>query len=88
MEPGAYEAWYDTPRGRWMEGVEYRLLKSQLRPDIGSSALDIGCGTGHFTRLLAGDAGGPVIGIDPNADWVSYASALNLAIWRLNNGAP
>ncbi|MCK9382301.1 MAG: methyltransferase domain-containing protein [Sulfuritalea sp.] len=73
MKPEAYEAWYDSPRGRWIGTVEYALLRSLLRPEPGSSLLDIGCGTGHFTRAFARDVRGHVLGLDPNRDWLDYA---------------
>lgn len=25
MNPGQYDAWYDSPRGRWIGNTEYRL---------------------------------------------------------------
>jgi SAM-dependent methyltransferase len=56
-----------------MGAVEYALLKSLLRPEADSSLLDIGCGTGHFTRLFARDIGGLTIGLDPDEEWLSYA---------------
>lgn len=71
-KPESYQAWYDSPRGRWIGGVEHMLLVSLLRPEPGCSLLDIGCGTGHFTRLFAGDIRGPVIGVDPNQEWLAY----------------
>lgn len=73
MKPEAYEAWYDSPRGQWIGSVECALLESMLKPEPGSSLLDIGCGTGHFTRLFAKDIRGRVIGLDPNEDWLTYA---------------
>lgn len=73
MKPEAYEAWYDSPRGRWIGAVEYALLQSLLRPEPGSSLLDIGCGTGHFTRAFARDVRGRVLGLDPNEEWLGYA---------------
>jgi SAM-dependent methyltransferase len=75
VTPEAYEAWYDAPRGRWIGGVESNLLESLLRPEQGSSLLDIGCGTGHFTRLFAERVRGPVIGLDPNEEWLKFAKA-------------
>ena len=74
MKPEAYEAWYDSPRGRWIGTVEYALLESLLQPEPGSSLLDIGCGTGHFTRLFAQDIRGRVVGLDPNGDSLTYAN--------------
>lgn len=75
MTPEAYEGWYDSSRGQWIGGVEHALLKSLLRPEPGSSLLDIGCGTCHFTRLFAQNAQGLVIGLDPNDEWLTYANA-------------
>lgn len=50
-----YEAWYATPRGRRADLAERALLERLLAPFAGArSALEVGCGTGHFTRWLAG----------------------------------
>jgi SAM-dependent methyltransferase len=73
LKPDAYEAWYSSPRGRWIGAVEYRLLESLLRLDAGASLLDVGCGTGHFTRRFAGNTRGTVIGVDPDEDALAYA---------------
>jgi SAM-dependent methyltransferase len=75
MKAQAYEKWYESRRGRWIGVVEYALLKSLLRPDADASLLDIGCGTGHFTRRFARDIRGSVIGLDPNEEWLSYAQS-------------
>lgn len=74
MTPETYDAWYHTPRGGWIADVEYRLLRDHLRAARGASVLDVGCGTGHFTRRLAQD-GFVVTGIDPDADMIRYAAA-------------
>ncbi len=50
-----YEAWYATPRGRRADLAERALLERLLAPFAAAqSALEVGCGTGHFTRWLAG----------------------------------
>jgi SAM-dependent methyltransferase len=50
-----YEAWYATPRGRRADVAERALLERLLAPFAAAqSALEVGCGTGHFTRWLAG----------------------------------
>ena len=75
MTPADYEAWYDSPRGQWIGATEHALLRRLLRPERGASLLDVGCGTGHFTRLFARDVQGPVVGIDPNEASLAYARA-------------
>lgn len=73
MDAGGYEAWYHSPRGAWIGELELRLLRSLLRPGRGDSLLDVGCGTGYFTRRLAGESGVHVVGLDPNASWLQFA---------------
>lgn len=54
-DPAGYEAWYATPRGRRADRAERALLERLLAPlATARSALEVGCGTGHFTRWLAG----------------------------------
>jgi SAM-dependent methyltransferase len=53
MTPAEYDAWYDSPRGRWIGSTELRLVCRRLRMTPGTSLLDVGCGTGGFTRRLA-----------------------------------
>ena len=54
-DPAGYEAWYGTPRGQRADRAERALLECLLAPfATAQSALEVGCGTGHFTRWLAG----------------------------------
>ncbi|OGI52405.1 MAG: hypothetical protein A2W42_00680 [Candidatus Muproteobacteria bacterium RIFCSPHIGHO2_01_60_12] len=46
MNPGKYEAWYETARGSWIAGREFGLMMRLLNPPAGASLLDVGCGTG------------------------------------------
>jgi cyclopropane fatty-acyl-phospholipid synthase-like methyltransferase len=46
MNPAGYDAWYDTPRGRWIGEAEYALAARQLDARPGDSLLDVGCDTG------------------------------------------
>lgn len=60
---GRYEGWYAGP-GRRADALEKHLLGRLLAgfPEA-RTALEVGCGTGHFSRLLA-ERGLRVIGLD------------------------
>ncbi|WP_254275046.1 class I SAM-dependent methyltransferase [Halomonas sp. 3H] len=73
MDAERYDAWYETPRGRWIGGRELGLVKRALALEPGNALLDVGCGTGYFTRGLAGEQHGPVVGLDIELRWVAYA---------------
>ncbi len=73
MDSEQYDNWYDTPRGKWIGHCETRLLFKALRPEPGESLLDVGCGTGFFTRRISEKIGGYVAGIDINENRVRYA---------------
>jgi len=72
VTPEEYDAWYDSPRGRWIGDVEFALLYRHLETAPGKSLLDVGCGTGWFTRRLAA-AGLDVTGLDIDADALDFA---------------
>jgi len=72
MTPAQYDAWYDTPRGRWVGQTEYSLLRRLLAWQPGETLLDVGCGTGWFTRRFAA-AGLTVTGLDNDANRLAYA---------------
>jgi len=73
VNPAEYDAWYDSPRGRWIGEAEYRLLLDLLGPRPGERLLDVGCGTGWFTRRLAAMPGLHVTGVDVDAQWLEFA---------------
>jgi len=72
MDPADYDAWYATRRGRWIAAREFALLRRLMRPSPGESLLDVGCGTGHFSRRFAA-AGLRVRGVDPDVAALDYA---------------
>lgn len=74
MNPADYDAWYDTARGRWIGETEYALAARLFAAQAGDSLLDVGCGTGWFTRRAAADDL-LATGLDPNPDWLEYARA-------------
>ena len=72
VTPGQYDAWYDTPRGRWIGSTEWALLRSALELQAGNSVLDVGCGTGWFTRRAAAE-GARVAGLDLDESALEFA---------------
>jgi SAM-dependent methyltransferase len=49
-----YESWYQTPRGQRVDRAERALLDWLMDHFHGArTALEVGCGTGHFTSWLA-----------------------------------
>ncbi|MBI3918343.1 MAG: class I SAM-dependent methyltransferase, partial [Betaproteobacteria bacterium] len=72
MTPEQYDAWYRTPRGRWIGENEHRLLEALLAPAPGESLLDVGCGTGYFTRKFARREL-PVTGVDLDPAMLDFA---------------
>ena len=75
MEPADYDAWYRTPRGAWIGEQEFRLLRAMLGPRPGETLLDVGCGTGYFTRRFAADSERQVTGLDIDRSWAGYAAS-------------
>lgn len=74
MTPQEYDDWYQTRRGAWIGEVEYRLLADMLAAGPGASVLDVGCGTGYFSRRLA-QSGHSVLGVDIDPAVIEYARA-------------
>mgnify|MGYP001059008840 CR=1 FL=1 len=71
-DPASYEAWYQTRRGAWVAERESALLMALLRPQPATTLLDVGAGTGHFTRAFAA-AGLSVTALDPAPAMLAYA---------------
>lgn len=73
MDATTYDRWYETPRGQWIGQLEVSLVIDCLQPRSGESLLDVGCGTGYFTRAIADAIDGKVVAVDIRPDWVAYA---------------
>ena len=73
MLAAEYDKWYQTPRGRWIGETESGLLRRMIEPRSGEGLLDVGCGTGYFTRQFARTDKLAVTGLDPNRDWLAFA---------------
>lgn len=74
IDPARYEAWYHSPRGRWIAGREFALLQALLPARTGDRLLDVGCGTGHFSRRFQA-VGLRVTGLDPDPAMLDFARA-------------
>ena len=72
MDPARYDAWYDSRKGAWVLRRETGLLLDLLRPSPGMSLLDVGSGTGRFTREFA-DSRLRVTGLEPDPDMLCFA---------------
>jgi ubiquinone/menaquinone biosynthesis C-methylase UbiE len=72
-----YETWYETPEGQRADELEKAVLSWLLRGfSRPKSILEIGCGTGHFTRWLS-DQGLAAMGLDLSAAMLTEARALD-----------
>lgn len=77
---GRYESWYGTPQGRRADRLEKALLDKLLKrlPEI-RTVLEVGCGTGHFTRWLA-EEGLWTVGLDISSAMLIQARRLEAAV--------
>ena len=50
MQPATYDAWYQTTRGSWIGQQEFSTILKLFQPEEGQSLLDVGSGTGYFSR--------------------------------------
>ncbi|WP_303906672.1 class I SAM-dependent methyltransferase [Thiohalomonas denitrificans] len=71
-DPANYEAWYRTPRGAWIAEREFALMMALLQPQIPATLVDVGAGTGQFSRRFA-TAGLSVTALDPAPAMLDYA---------------
>lgn len=72
-----YEAWYETPEGHRVDEQEKAVLGRLLNAfDDVDSVLEIGCGTGHFTRWL-GEQGLMAVGLDLSGAMLAQAQMLD-----------
>lgn len=82
--PAVYDRWWRPALARLAKGPsgpsmaqELSLARRVLAPADGATVLDVACGTGAFTRALAGDVGehGVVVGLDVSATMLARAVA-------------
>jgi len=73
LSPDQYDQWYRTKKGQWSGTREYQVIRQALNIPSEASVLDVGCGTGYFTRRFALDQTGTAAGIDPDEDAIGFA---------------
>ncbi|HEX6420789.1 MAG TPA: class I SAM-dependent methyltransferase, partial [Acidimicrobiales bacterium] len=71
-EAESYDAWFESPWGRYAWDVESRLLRAALGGAEQGLVLDVGCGTGRSSALLRGP-GAHVVGVDPDPGMLDLA---------------
>lgn len=68
----AYDYWYQTPLGSAAHRIELEMIAEAARPRRGERALDVGCGTGVYTRWLD-ELGVSVTGVDRDPTMLAAA---------------
>ena len=68
----AYDRWFESPLGAFVDRVERRALFELLAPRPGELILDVGCGTGRYVRELA-RRGVRAVGVDPSTAMLAVA---------------
>ena len=64
-DPEDYDSWYKKEPGKTIDLIETDCILSLLFPVEGSRILDVGCGTGNFTKKLL-CLGFDVVGLEPD----------------------
>ena len=69
-----YDAWYETPKGKYADAREKELFLRLVQPQKGQTLLEVGCGTGHNLEFFAG-LGLDVTGVDCSPSMLCVAAS-------------
>lgn len=69
-----YDAWFDSPWGRYAWRIETRAVLDGLGPLTGRRVADVGCGTGRLLRILTSN-GAKAVGLDADPAMLTLAAA-------------
>lgn len=69
----SYEDWYETPLGRAVDEAERRTFLRLSEPKVGERVLEVGCGTGHWTKWFREGLGMRVVGLDLSEGMLAVA---------------
>jgi len=72
-----YDEYYNSEFGRKVDAVEKRLVKKYLEQIPIKNALEVGCGTGHWTEFFINNGFG-IAGIDISENMIDIAQKKNL----------
>jgi SAM-dependent methyltransferase len=68
-----YDAWFDSPWGRYAWRIETGIVLGALGPLAGRRVADIGCGTGRLLGILT-SSGAAALGIDIDPGMLALAA--------------
>ncbi len=71
-ETERYENWYSSPKGVFVDLLEKKVISSLCAVKQDDRVLEIGCGTGHFTRYFK-ELGTKVTGLDTSYEMLKTA---------------
>lgn len=74
LDADRYDAWFDTPWGRYAHDVELRAVLDAVGSLAGRTVVDVGCGTGRFTVEFE-RAGARVVGVDRDPGMLRISSS-------------
>ncbi len=74
----SYDKWYDTAEGAVYDRLEKKAVLRYLLPNVrGAKLLDLGCGTGHWSKFFS-DYGFEVTGVDVSERMIKTAQSKDI----------